>query len=327
VTTLVAATRTGIVRAESSSDHSWSVSRILTGEDVRCLAADPSAPGVLYAGQAASGVLRSSDRGLTWTRAGLEGRAIRSLAVSASEPGLVFAGTRPAAVLASRDGGERWSQLAPFGRLRSCWWFSPAEKPYSAYVSAIAPSLTERRVLVVGIELGAVMRSEDGGRTWSGHRRSASRDCHVLASHPVDGDWLYQAGGTGGASVSHDGGRSWRRLPGLDRKYGWSITPDPVRPDRCYLSAARARSAHGSRCAAGIFRLEQGKRWRHLRAGLPEPIASLPVLQTSQADPDHVYAAFGAGEVWASWDAGESWNRLPVDLGGRVRSLVVLDEL
>lgn len=52
-----------------------------------------------------------------------------------------------------------------------------------------------------GIELGAVVRSEDGGRTWSGHRHGALRDCHSLTFHHSHAQWVYEAGGTGGGAA------------------------------------------------------------------------------------------------------------------------------
>jgi len=173
-------------------------------------------------------------------------------------------------------------------------------------------------VVLAGIELGGVLRSEDGGRHWGSHRQGASRDCHALAFHRGA---AYQAGGTRGGTVSRDGGRTWTTLPGLDRKYGWSVAAEPSEPSVGYLSAAFARTAHGPACNAAIFRSD-GRSWERLSGGLPETISSLPVLQTG--DPGEVYAAIAQGELWASRDHGDHWERVPVDLGGRARGLLVI---
>src|SRR5271166_5267189 len=115
----------------------------------------------------------------------------------------------------SRDGGANWADLRSFRRIRSRWfWFSPAEKPYSAYVQAIALSPTDPSTIVVGIEAGAVVRSTDGGQSWSGHRRGALRDCHSLTFHSTNGNWVYEGGGSIGAGVSVSRGAVWQTLAG-----------------------------------------------------------------------------------------------------------------
>jgi hypothetical protein len=48
----------------------------------------------------------------------------------------------------------------------------------------IAPSPHDADLLLVGIELGGLMRSGDGGHTWQDHRPGAQLDVHSLAWHP-----------------------------------------------------------------------------------------------------------------------------------------------
>jgi hypothetical protein len=56
----------------------------LADQDVRCLAANPLHPGVVYAGTQGRGVLRYDDRGVTWRPCGLDGHIIKALAVWAA---------------------------------------------------------------------------------------------------------------------------------------------------------------------------------------------------------------------------------------------------
>jgi len=164
-----------------------------------------------------------------------------SLAISRTQPGTDYAGTKPALLFVSRDNGASWTELASFRRIPSRWfWFSPAEKPYSAYVQAIALSPTHPQIIIVGIEAGAVIRSTDGGQTWSGHRCSALRDCHSLIFHVSDGDWVYEIGGiSAGVSVSRDAGATWTQpKDGLDWHYGWAGAADPIHPEIWYASVS-----------------------------------------------------------------------------------------
>ena len=139
----LATTGQGLVRASRHSHDEWSVEFLLPDQDVRCLAVDPVDPQVIYAGTQGNGALHSRDGGQTWHAAGLRGQIVKALAVSPVSPGTVYAGTKPALFFVSRDGGDSWTELASFRRILSRrFWFSPAEKPFTAYVKAIALSPT-----------------------------------------------------------------------------------------------------------------------------------------------------------------------------------------
>src|SRR5262249_62300941 len=104
---------------------------------------------------------------------------------------------RPAA------GGETWRALEPLPDLpsRPTWSFPP--RPWTSHVRWIAPSPHEADLLLVGIELGGLMRSTDGGETWADHRPGAQRDVHSLIWHPREGARAYEAGG-GAAAGGED---------------------------------------------------------------------------------------------------------------------------
>ena len=103
------------------------------------------------------------------------------------------------------------TELTSFRQIRSRrFWLSPVEPPFIGYVQSIALSPVDPRIMSVGIEFGAVVRSHDGGQTWTDHRKGALRDCHSLTFHVSNGDWVYEVGGTGaGVSVSRDAGATW----------------------------------------------------------------------------------------------------------------------
>jgi hypothetical protein len=306
------------------------VELLLDEYNVRCLAVDPLNRNIVYAGTQGSGVLRSDDQGQTWRTVGLERMVVKSLAASRLESGVVYAGTRPALVFASRDKGATWSELQAFRRIPWRWlWRSPAEKPYVAYVQAIALSPTDPDVIVAGIEAGAVVLSEDAGRTWSRHRPGALRDCHTLAFHATDGNWIYEGGGTGhGFAFSRDAGRTWHKhKAGLDRAYGWAVAADPTRPDIWYasLSPGPSKAHSDGQASAYIFRSVGGKPWQKLGGGLPQPLDHMPyALLTDPGAPGHLYAGLSNGDVWHSSDYGDNWEKLPFNLGGIHQAMIML---
>ena len=320
----IATTGTGIARACHDPEGGWRVTSDLSAYDVRCLATDPLQPSTVYAGTNEQGLLRSSDGGKTWAAAGLEGVPIRSVAASPVEAGTVYVGTKPPGLHVSRDGGANWQELPAFRERRQWWWFTPAE-PGAAYVQAIALSPTDPKVILAGVELGAVLRSDDGGATWSTHRRGALRDCHTMTFHARDGGWIYEGGGTGaGAAVSQDGGQTWTQpRQGLDAHYGWSVAADPARPAVWYVTTAPSPyKAHGDGPAeAYLYRSSGGAAWEKI-AG---PLDAMPYgLLTDPSTPNHLIAGLRSGQVMESADYGDTWEMLPFNLGRIERMMVIV---
>lgn len=303
------------------------------------LAVDPHQPDAIYVGTDGQGVLRTEDYGETWTPVGLNGQTVRSLAISKLQAGTIYAGTKPAHVFVSRDYGKNWAELPAFRRMKRWWWFTPAEVPMSAYVMDIVLSPTDPDVVIAGIELGGVLRSGDGGQSWEGHMKGAVRDCHDLAFHPTNGNWVY-AGGGDGAAFSRDGGQTWSQpdpanmlaalLPfayrretsrakgKLDRRYGWAVAADPAQPEIWYLSASTGpASAHGEGKANGcIYCCKDGQHLERLSGGLPQPLDHFPYgLLTDVDAPGHVYAVIQNGDIWLSENYGDEWTQLPVNIG------------
>lgn len=327
----------GIARAAFSYGTGWTVDRLLQDVQVNCLVSDPLQTGAVYAGTSGDGILRSDDRGISWHNIGLRGADVRALAASPHDPGTLYAGTRPAAMHISHDGGDTWQELKSFQRIPWKWlWFSPAGAPFTAYPLGIAISAIDPDVILVGIEFGAVVRSADGGKTWSGHRSGSLRDCHSLIAHANDGNWFYEAGGTGGgAAFSKDGGENWQQhKAGLDRHYGWACAADPGDPGIWYLSVAPQPSlrnpgvppAHiDGQAQSFIFRSKDGRPFEKLGGGLPQPLDYMAyALVTDPEYPGQLYAGLSNGDIWHTMDYGDTWQQLPFVLGRIERMMIVI---
>lgn len=316
----------GVARAGRSADGQWAVEQVLAGQDVRCLEVDPLNPDVVYAGTQGQGVLRSDDGGRNWRPLGLQGLIIKSLAASRHQPGVIYAGTKsPPLIYRTQDGGADWEELTGFRRVRGRWlWVSPAEPPFTAYVLALAISPGDPNVLLAGVELGAVVRSADGGTSWSNHRPGAGRDCHQLLFHPRESQWAYQAHG-GGPAVSRDAGLTWKQpKAGLDRRYCSNVAADAVRPEIWYAVVAPILKAHSGDSQAVVVRSTGGAPWQKLVRGLPDTFDRLPLLASDPVTPGQLYLASGHGDVWCSADYGDTWQRLPLNLGDIWFRLIVM---
>jgi photosystem II stability/assembly factor-like uncharacterized protein len=302
---LYAATGDEIARLDEG-DGAWTVALSLRGSGAQCLALDPSDRDTVYAGLREGGVRRTADGGRTWVDCGLPEAGVFSLAVSAAD-GVVYAGTEPSALFSSDDDGETWHALEGLLDLpsRPTWSFPP--RPWTSHVRWIAPSPHDAPVLLVGIELGGLMRSTDGGATWADHRPGAQRDVHSIAWHPRVAGRAYEAGG-GGAAWSEDGGETWSPADeGRDHHYTWAVAVDPDDPDLWYVSASTGPyAAHGGRDPqAQIYRRREGD-WGVLAGGLPEPLPAMPYALVA-AD-GRLFAGLADGRIWESTDRGDSWR-------------------
>lgn len=318
----------GLTRAARDGSGAWTVQHLATEHQVTRLAADPTNPATLFAATR-DGVLRSDDRGLTWQPRGLEGQIVKSIAVSPHDPQVVYAGLKPALLCVSRDGGQNWQELESFRRIPNrWWWFSPAEPPdMRAYVMDVAVSPTEPDVLLAGIEFGAVVRSEDGGRTWSRHRQGALRDCHSLKFHASDGAWAYEAGGTGGgAAFSQDGGRTFEKAKqGLAKHYGIVCGADGQDPRTWYVCVGRSPgNSFGDDPEVYLYRSRNGAGWEPI-GWQPHPMSTTPTaLVGVPGAPGVLYAGLKNGDVRRTTDYGDTWQQLSFNLKGIWFSLLVI---
>jgi photosystem II stability/assembly factor-like uncharacterized protein len=308
---LYAATGDGIARLDEAAGGEWTAELSVSGTGAQCLAVDPEDADTVYAGLRNGGVRRTTDAGRTWVDCAVPESAVFSLAVS-SVDGAVYAGTEPSRLFRSDDGGGTWRELAGLLELpsRPTWSFPP--RPWTSHVRWIAPSPHRADVILVGIELGGLMRSTDGGETWQDHRPGAQPDVHSLAWHPRIVGRAYEAGG-GGTAWSEDAGESWHPADeGRDRHYTWAVAVDPEDPERWYVSASTGPyAAHGGRDPqARIYRKSSGDPWRALAGGLPDPLPAMPY--TLLAADGRLFAGFADGQLWNSTDGGELWRACPL---------------
>jgi photosystem II stability/assembly factor-like uncharacterized protein len=303
---LYAATGDAVARLDEA-DGEWSSELTLHASGAQCLAVDANDPEVVYAGLREGGVRRTADGGRSWADCELPQEAVFSLAVSAAN-GAVYAGTEPSALYRSDDDGRTWRELDALLELPSqpTWSFPP--RPWTSHVRWIAANPHDADLLLVGIELGGLMRSSDGGETWEDHRPGAQPDVHSLAWHPRAGERAYEAGG-GGAAWSEDAGETWHPADeGRDRDYTWSVAVDPEDPERWYVSASTGPfAAHRPGDPQARIYLRDNGRWRALEGGLPDRFPAMPYALVTAGS--RVFAGLANGQLWESPDRGESWRR------------------
>lgn len=314
MTRLFVATGDSLARVEKQGDE-WNVRLSLLGSGTQCLAIDPDDSNTIYAGARGEGIWKSADGGVRWSNlsTALSQPDVFSLAISPVD-GAIYAGCEPSMLFRSTDGGASWDELEAMRQVPSAptWSFPP--RPYTSHVRSIAPSPHDADLLLVGIELGALLRTDDGGETWQDHRPGALPDVHTLAWHPAAPGCAYEAGGFGGAARSRDGGDTWQRADngsdGPSLRYTWGLAVAPDDADCWFISDSPGpMQAHASDNAqARILRWRGAGPWEALGGGLPDPLDSLPYALLATADT--LYAGLGDGRIFVSADRGDSWRPL-----------------
>src|SRR6266436_5195624 len=185
--------RDDVVTRLDWEDGSTEAQLVLEGVPVRCVAADGDR---VLIGTEGAGALLSSDGGRRWERIELPEPDVFSVAIGPAD-GALYAGTEPSRLFVLRDGAE-WTELEALQDIpsRQRWSFPP--RPWTHHVRWIAPDPHRPERLLVAIELGGVMLSEDGGQSW--RALDAGRElgyCWALAADPDDPDRWYVSAARG----------------------------------------------------------------------------------------------------------------------------------
>lgn len=162
----------------------------------------------------AQGLLRSANRGASWTQPTLGPGAAVGVAAAPARPGLALAATA-LGIYRSEDFGLRWTQVSSG---------LPAEPRTLAFLPG------DERVVFAATPVG-LLRSHDQGQTWArGTGGLPVSDITGLAL-ASDGHTLYASDFTwGGVFRSPDAGLTWIRLPGqgLVTERVWAVAIDPA---------------------------------------------------------------------------------------------------
>jgi photosystem II stability/assembly factor-like uncharacterized protein len=288
---------------------------------------------VVYAGTDA-GLYRSRDAGRSWQPAGLAGYEIWALAAASSDGCTLLAGTQPAALFRSRDRGLTWSEIASFRQVPGAdRWCVPLTPPQAARARGIALDPADDARWWIGIEVGGILHTEDGGETWRSFlpgcapEVAVNPDIHQVVRHPRRGV-LFASTGYGrmdqsepregrsaGVFASEDGGKSWRYTwAGVEPRYTRPMCVDP-RPPHALTVGASPTTYSSHRDPGGARAMlyqsdDEGASWRSLgdAAHSPSPTNFFGITP----DPETV------GGVLVGTDLGEVWRVTPAGVWARL---------
>jgi len=306
---LLAGTTEGVFTVDDDGD----TAPVLEATNVRDLT---MVDGRLFAATG-SGLFSSDDGGRTWTGPQLENHEVWT--VRSAPDGTIYAGTQPAALVRSTDGGQTWQENEAFAALPEYTdWCVPLDPPLPGRARALVIDQNDPNRIWVGVEVGGVARTVDGGETWKVDLPGENPDLHMMFAHPDrDGTLFVSTGygrfdhiaeeieGNAGVFRSDDYGETWA--------YAWKgITPRYSRPmcidqrDPYSLTVASAPTAFSDHAdsegaLAVLLRSDDhGESWRSLGDDAHSPSAAN--FHGLIVDPNRV------GGVIVGTDTGEVWQ-------------------
>jgi photosystem II stability/assembly factor-like uncharacterized protein len=276
------------------------------------------------------GVYRSTDSGATFKRTNFPDKGVQiwSFLADPSDPKRMLAGGSPVSVYRSEDGGESWKRSPNLDLPVH------AKMPFDCRVMRFARNPRSPNEIFAVLEVSGVMRSTDGGESWSDCSTDLLRlaeqeprlrsklvsdteaegmlDGHAICTSAADPDSVIIAVRMG-LFRSRDKGATWEDMR-VDRfspfTYGRDIKVSPQEPNTLYACLSIAASSKDG----ALYRSQDiGKTWQ--RFDKVQPHGTLMSVCLHHSDAKQVYIAARYGEVFGTQDGGATWRETPLPQG------------
>jgi photosystem II stability/assembly factor-like uncharacterized protein len=259
-----------------------------------------------------------------------EFKRVWHLEPSLTEPDTVYAGIEDAALFRSTDGGKCWQELSGLRGHGSGPHWSPGAGGMCLHTIMIDPTNADR--MFIAISAAGAFRTLDGGKSWTPINKGLHSQyipdpeaevghcVHRIAMHKSNPDVLYMQKHWD-VMRSDNGGDSWHEVSGnLPTDFGFVIDVHAHEPETIYVVPIKSDQEHYP--LDGKLRVYRsrsgGNEWEELGKGLPDKNCYVNILRDAMAvdalDDCGVYFGTTGGQVYASADAGDSWNAIVRDL-------------
>jgi photosystem II stability/assembly factor-like uncharacterized protein len=259
-----------------------------------------------------------------------EFKRVWHLEPSLTDPDTVYAGVEDAALFRSTNGGQTWDELSGLRGHGTGPKWQPGAGGMCLHTIILDPSTPGR--IYIAISAAGAFRTDDGGKTWKPINRGLRSQfipdqdaevghcVHHVAMNPKRPNVLFMQKHWD-VMRSDDAGDSWREVSGnLPTDFGFVVDVHAHEPETVYVVPIKSDSEHYvHEGKLRVFRSRTGgNEWEPLTTGLPQSNCYVNVLRDAMAvdslDKCGVYFGTTGGQVYASADAGDSWNPIVRDL-------------
>ena len=245
--------------------------------------------------------------------------------------GTVWAGTLPGGLFRSADFGDSWQLVdALWNRAERAEWFGGGYDVPG--IHSLCPHPARADELLVGISCGGVWVTRDDGRSWQlradGMRADYmppdqadspnTQDPHAVVRCPGRPDVLW-CQHHNGIWRSIDNAGSWQRIDAPVSSFGFAVAVHPTDGDTAWFvpgQADQCRVPVGGALVVNRTR-DGGRSFDTLSNGLPAADCFDLMYRHSLALADDgctLLMGSTTGNVWASGDGGDHWQRLAMHL-------------
>ena len=259
-----------------------------------------------------------------------EFKRVWHLEPSLTDPDTVYAGVEDAAIFKSTDGATSWHELAGLRGHGTGPQWQPGAGGMCLHTIILDPSDPKR--MYIAISAAGAFRTDDGGMTWKPINKGlysqyipnptaeVGHCVHHVAMNPKRPGVLFMQKHWD-VMRSDDAGEQWREISGnLPTDFGFVIDVHAHEPETIYVVPIKSDGEHFVHDAKlRVYRSKTGgNEWEPLTKGLPQSNCYVNVLRDAMAvdqlDSCGVYFGTSGGQVYASNDAGDSWNAIVHDL-------------
>ncbi|HEX8797880.1 MAG TPA: exo-alpha-sialidase [Terriglobales bacterium] len=259
-----------------------------------------------------------------------EFKRVWHLEPSLTDPDMVYAGVEDAAIFKSTDGAKSWHELAGLRGHGTGPQWQPGAGGMCLHTIILDASDPKR--VYVAISAAGAFRTDDGGTTWKPINKGlysqyipnptaeVGHCVHHVAMNPKRPGVLFMQKHWD-VMRSDDAGEQWSKISGnLPTDFGFVIDVHAHEPETIYVVPIKSDGEHFVHDAKlRVYRSKTGgNEWEPLTKGLPQSNCYVNVLRDAMAvdsmDSCGVYFGTTGGQVYASNDAGDSWNAIVHDL-------------
>jgi BNR/Asp-box repeat len=259
-----------------------------------------------------------------------EFKRVWHLEPSLTDPDTVYAGVEDAAIFRSTEGGQNWRELPGLRGHGTGPKWQPGAGGMCLHTIILDPSNPQR--MYIAISAAGAFRTDDGGANWKPINRGLRSQyipdqdaevghcVHHIAMNPKRPGVLFMQKHWD-VMRSDDAGDNWKEVSGnLPTDFGFVIDVHAHEPETIYVVPIKSDSEHYvHEGKLRVFRSRSGgNEWEALTKGLPQKDCYVNVLRDAMAvdslDKCGIYFGTTGGQVYASADAGDSWNPIVRDL-------------